>query len=135
MTITPKPLTMQTAPMFEAWAAKLDTVIKEGQADRIARSIGDVIESDPEFAAAIEQLTTTGPDDAAKLLATWAKSKPVIAARMHKLVSQIPMTLGALRIALACIRETAQDADAIDYEAITYEQARDYCALILDMTT
>lgn len=134
MTITPKPLTMQTAPMFEAWAAKLDAVIKEGQADRIARSIGDTIENDPEFAAAIEQLTTT-PDDAANLLATWAKSKPVIAARMHKLVSQIPMTLGALRTALDCIRETAQDADAIDYEAITYEQARDYCALILDMTT
>lgn len=120
--------------MFEAWAAKLDAVIKEGQADRIARSIGDTIENDPEFAAAIEQLTTT-PDDAEKLLATWAKSKPVIAARMHKLVSQIPMTLGALRIALDCIRETAQDADAIDYDAITYEQARDYCALILDMTT
>jgi hypothetical protein len=45
------------------------------------------------------------------------------------------MTISALKLALDCIRETAVDSDAIEYEAITYEDARDYCAVILDMVS
>jgi hypothetical protein len=134
MKLKPKPLTTANAELFSAWAEKLNVVIKESQSQKIARMVSDVIEGDPVFAAAVESMTA-GSVEAEKILATWARSNTVIAARMHRTLSHIPMTISALKLALDCIRETAVDSDAIEYEAITYEDARDYCAVILDMVS
>lgn len=133
MSIKPKPLTAANAELFQAWADKLSALIESGQGQRIARMIADMVEGDPEFAAAIEKLTA-GSNEALAVLESWAKSKPMIAARLHKAMSHIPMTVSALRLALECISETADNVDALDLDAITYEEARDYCAIILDMT-
>lgn len=134
MSIRPKPLTTQNAELYTAWAAKLSAIIEASNGQRIGRMVAELIEGDPKFAAAIESMSA-GSIDAEKILATWAQSNTVIAARLHRTLSHIPMTISALKTALECIRETAVDSDAIDYDAVTYEQARDYCALILDMTT
>lgn len=128
------PLTAANAELYTAWADKLNAIIKESQGQRIARMVAELIEGDPKFAAAVESMTA-GSFDAEKILATWAQSNTVVAARLHRTLSHIPMTITALKTALDCIRETAVDSDAIDYDAITYEDARDYCAVILDMVT
>lgn len=134
MSIKPKPLTAANAELYTAWADKLNAIIKESQGQRIARMVAELIEGDPKFAAAVESMTA-GSIEAEKILATWAQSNTVVAARLHRTLSHIPMTITALKMALDCIRETAVDSDAIDYDAITYEDARDYCAVILDMVT
>lgn len=134
MSIKPKPLTAANAELYTAWADKLNAIIKESQGQRIARMVAELIEGDPKFAAAVESMTA-GSIDAEKILATWAQSNTVVAARLHRTLSHIPMNISALKMALDCIRETAVDSDAIDYDAITYEDARDYCAVILDMVT
>lgn len=134
MSIKPKPLTTQNAELFTAWAEKLTAIIEASNGQRIGRMVAELIEGDPKFAAAIESMSA-GSIDAEKILATWAQSNTVVAARLHRTLSHIPMTISALKTALECIRDTAVDSDAIDYDSVTYEQARDYCALILDMTT
>ena len=134
MSIKPKPLTGANAELYTAWADKLGAIIKESQGQRIARMVAELIEGDPKFAAAVESMTA-GSIESEKILATWAQSNTVVAARLHRTLSHIPMNISALKIALDCIRETAVDSDAIDYDAITYEDARDYCAVILDMVT
>ena len=132
--MTPKPLTLQTAATYEEWAAKLRTVIEAANGPRIASLITSEAEADPEFAKALQGLIS-GSADAQDVLTTWAASKPVQAARLHRITSELPMTIAALRLAVECIQATAQDAEAIDTESITYEEARDYCARILEMTT
>lgn len=134
MSIKPKPLTTQNAELFTAWAAKLNALIQQSQGQRIGRMVAELIEGDPKFAAAVESMSA-GSIDAEKVLASWAQSNTVVAARLHRTLSHIPMTITALKTAIDCIRETAVDSDAIDYDAITYEDARDYCAVILDMVT
>lgn len=134
MSIKPKPLTAANAELYTAWADKLNAIIKESQGQRIARMVAELIEGDPKFAAAVESMTA-GSIESEKILATWAQSNTVVAARLHRTLSHIPMNISALKIALDCIRETAVDSEAIDYDAITYEDARDYCAVILDMVT
>lgn len=129
--IKPQPLTAGNAATFELWAAKIATLIQDSMAPRINRVLMDEVESNPEFAAAITALNS-GDDAAQEAIALWAKSDTVKAARIHRMVSEIPMTIGALRLAIECIRATAQNAETIDCDSITYEEARDYCALILD---
>jgi hypothetical protein len=131
MNITPQPLTAGNAPTFELWAAKIAALIQDSISPRINRMLMDEIESNPDFATAINALSA-GDDKAQEAIALWAKSDTVKAARIHRMVSEIPMTIGALRLALECIKATAKDAEAIEYDSITYEEARDYCALILD---
>lgn len=132
MSIKPQPLTNANAAMYTDWARRIDELIKQAQGQRIGRMVAELVEGDPKFAAAIESMTA-GSIDAEKVLATWAQSNTVVAARLHRTLSHIPMTIGALQLAIECIKATAQNADSIDYDAVTYEEARDYCALILDM--
>lgn len=134
MSIKPKPLTAANAELYTAWADKLNAIIKESQGEIIARMVAELIEADPKFAAAVESMTA-GSIESEKIFATWAQSNTVVAARLHRTLSHIPMNISALKTALDCIRETAVDSEAIDYDAITYEDARDYCAVILDMVT
>lgn len=132
MTLKPVALTTANSAIYELWAAKIATCIQDSIGPRINRVLLDEIETNPDFAAAIQSLQ--GGDDAAKqTLATWAQSDTAKAARLHRMVSEIPMTIGALRLATDCIRATAENADTLDYDSITYEEARDYCAVILDM--
>ena len=129
--IKPQALTAGNAATFELWAAKIATLIQDSISPRINRVLMDEVESNPEFAAAITALNS-GDDAAQEAIALWAKSDTVKAARIHRMVSEIPMTIGALRLAIECIKATAKDAETIDCDSITYEEARDYCALILD---
>ena len=132
--MTPKPLTLQTAATYEEWAARIRTLIEAANGPRITALITSEAESDPQFAKALQGLLS-GDADAQEVLTTWAASKPVQAARLHKITSELPMSISALRLAIECIQATAVEADAIDTDSITYEEARDYCARILEMTT
>ena len=132
MTIKPQPLTAANAELFQDWAAKIDAQIKAGSMARIERIVAEEMETSPEFANAVRTFDAEqGPNES---LMKWATTDPAKAARIHRVLREIPMTFAALRMALECIRATAVNADTIDYDAITYEQARDYCALITDMT-
>ena len=132
--MTPKPLTLQTAATYEEWAARIRTLIEAANGPRITALITSEAESDPQFAKALQGLLS-GDADAQEVLTTWAASKPVQAARLHKITSELPMSISALRLAIECIQATAVEADAIDTDSITYEDARDYCTRILEMTT
>lgn len=133
MTIKPQPLTAANAELFQRWAAKIDAQIKAGSMARIERIVMEEMETSEDFAKAVRTFNADeGPNE---VLMRWATTEPAKAARIHRVLREIPMTIAALRMALDCIRETAVDPEGIDYEAITYEQARDYCATITDMTT
>lgn len=132
--MTPKPLTLQTAALYEEWAEKLRTLIDGAQRNRILALVTEQAETDPQFAEALKALID-GSADPNQVLTAWAASKPVEAARLHRAVSELPMTIAALRTAIECIVATCEDPTAVDPESITYEEARAYCSRILDMTT
>ena len=117
--MTPKPLTLQTAATYEEWAARIRTLIEAANGPRITALITSEAESDPQFAKALQGLLS-GDADAQEVLTTWAASKPVQAARLHKITSELPMSISALRLAIECIQATAVEADAIDTDSITY---------------
>lgn len=131
--IRTKPIIAANAELFQSWADKISALIEQSHGQRLQRLVIDHMENDGDFAEAVNMLSGN-PDDATKILEKWAKTNPVQAARLHKTLLQLPMTLKAMAVAIECIRETCLEPDSIDFESITYEEARDYCAAILEIT-
>lgn len=132
--MTPRPLTLQTASTYEEWAAKLKETIDASQRPRIIAMIAQESENDPQFAKGLQTLID-GSGDANEILTAWAASRPVEAARLHRATMELPMTIAALRLAIECILATCQEPEKVDADSVTYEEARAYCAKILEMTT
>ena len=134
MELKPKPLTMQTAPMFREWAVRLSEFIKATSEARITRFVSELMQTDDAFAAAIAD-HLSGNGNASEVLAAWAQSNGPAAVRLHREMSMLPMTVAGITIGTECIRDTCDKIDSVDIASLEFADVRDYCAAIMDMAT